>query len=115
MDEPFDYSIPFIFVLEGIGLSLLIATLWTLIFNERANRKRRWFPRLIIFAVSLMALLAICLLVFVAIPTEWAKLWLIVAGCVAFGVVVLSVIAELFFRATGKKYTEILKEYQANV
>jgi len=110
---PFNFTIPFIFVLEGVGLSLVIALLYNLLFGEDSASRRRFFPRLVIFAVVLAAALVACLLVFFPFHTDWAKLWLIVAGCVVAVIVVLSVAAELYLRATGKRYTELLKRYQA--
>jgi len=47
-------------------------------------------------------------------PTYWAKLWLIVIGAFTAGVVGLSVLCEIYFRVTGKRYTEILQKYQAD-
>jgi len=75
----------------------------------------RYILRLALFAVSLLALLALCVLVFFAAPTNWAKLWWAVIGCVAAGIILLSVIAEIYYRRTGKRYTEILKNYKAGV
>lgn len=115
LHEPFDYSIPFIFVLQGLILAIVISVLWAVLLGDGVVKKIRYFPRLIIFSISLMALLAICLLVFFAIPTNWAKLWLIVAGCVCAGIVMLSILAEWYFKATGRRYTEILNEYKSNM
>ncbi|MCL2826193.1 MAG: DUF3488 domain-containing protein [Eggerthellaceae bacterium] len=112
-DPAFAFNIPFVFVIEGAVLSLLIALLWAAIFNEKANQKRRWFPRLILFSVLLFALLAVCLLVFVAMPTNEAKLWLAVAGFFVCCTILVSILVEAYYKVTGKRYTEILKEYQA--
>lgn len=51
---------------------------------------------------------------FLAIPTYEAKLWLLVAGAVEVGIIALSALCELYFKATGKRYTEILKKYKAD-
>ena len=111
--QAFDYTIPFIFVIQGLLLSMMISVLWGIFLNDKIIKKWRYLPRLIVFSLSLMALLAACFLTFVAIPTDWAKLWLIVAGCVVAAIIILSISAELYLRATGKKYTEILKTYQS--
>jgi hypothetical protein len=112
--EVFDYTIPFAFVLQGVLLSILISALWALLFNERMDKKMRWFPRLAIFALALTGLLAICILIFTAIPMDWAKLWLFVAGGICSGIIVLSALGELYLKAKGKRYTDILREYQAS-
>lgn len=115
LNIPFDYTIPFVFALQGLVLAILISILRVVLLGDGVIKKMRYFPRLMIFSISLMALLAACLLVFLAIPTAWAKLWLIVAGCITAGVVVLSILGEMYFKATGKRYTEILNEYKSKI
>jgi len=108
----FEFNVPFIFVLEGVGLAVVTALLWRLLFDDRASVKTRYFPRLVIFAVGLAAALAVCLLIFYRWHTNEAKLWLIAVGLVAVGFCLLSVVGEIYYRVTGKKYTELLKIYQ---
>lgn len=115
MNQPFDYVIPFIFILQGLVMAVIISIMWSVLFSDTVIKKMRYLPRLIIFSLSLLAVLAVCLLIFLAIPTDWAKLWLIVAGIIAAGVIVLSVLGELHLKATGKRYTEILKDYKSNI
>lgn len=114
-NAPFEYTIPFLFVLQGLILAVLISVLWIVLLGDGVIKKMRRFPRLILFSVSLVALLGICLLMFLAIPTAWAKLWLFAAGCIAVGVIILSILGELHFKAAGKRYTQILKEYKSNI
>ena len=113
LHQTFNYTIPFVFILQGLLLSVLISILWGLFFGDRFIKKWRYLPRLIVFALTLIILLAACLLTFFAVPTDWAKLWLFVAGCAVTGIIILSMLAELYLRATGKRYTEALKEYQS--
>jgi phosphatidylserine synthase len=108
----FNYMIPFIFVLQGLGLSVLIAILWELFFSNTVIKKWRFFLRHVMFEISLLALLAVCFLTFSAIPTDWAKLWLIAAGSVAVGIIAISGIGEMYYKKTGKRYTEILRNYK---
>jgi len=112
---PFNFTIPFIFVLEGIVLSILISILWGVFFTDEIIKKWRYFPRLVVFCLIMAALLSICVLIFVAAPTNWAKLWWIVIGAFTAGVVGLSVLCEIYFRVTGKRYTEILEEYKTGI
>jgi hypothetical protein len=111
--KEFNYSIPFIFVLQGLGLSVLISLLWGLFFSDAVIKKSRFFIRHILFELSLMILLAVCFFTFLAIPTEWAKLWLITIGVVSVFVIVLSSICEMCYKKTGKRYTAILKAFQS--
>jgi len=111
----FNFTMPFIFVLEGVALSVVVAVLWQLLLSDDAPIKIRFIQRLIIFVLLLMVALAACLLMFFPFHTYWTKLWLIVIFCVAIGVVVLAVIGEVYLRITGKRYTELLKKYQSNL
>ena len=113
--QSFAYTIPFIFVAEGIALAIVIAVLWELLLGDQVIRKMRYFPRLILFALALAAALAGSLGVFFAQHTDWAKLWLIVVFLFMAVVITLSVIGEIYYRVTGKKYTELLNEYKANI
>ena len=110
--EDFTYAVPFAFVLQGLLLAALISLVWGIFFSDIFIKKWRCFPRLIAFSISLMILLAVCVLTFIAIPTDWAQLWLITNGCVGFGLIVFAIINEIRLKATGKRYTEILNKYK---
>ena len=106
------YSIPFIFVVQGMGLTLVIAILRELIFSDLIIKRWRFFQRIVVFSVSLVALLAVCVLTFLAIPIEWAFLWLICASVLALGVTVIFGLSEIYYRKTGEWYTEMLRVYK---
>lgn len=114
-EETFTYSIPFVFILEGLVLSIVISVLWHVLFGEDAIHRTRHFPRLLIFSVSLMVLTMACAGVFFAFPTPWAKLWMVVVGFLATGLLVLALLGEGYLKATGKRYTEILTDYKKQV
>jgi len=111
----FNYTIPFIFLIQGLVLSVAIAILWGVLLGDSGKKKLRYLPRLIIFCVALFVVLALCLLTFFSLPTDWAKLWLLVAGMLTASVVVLSLIGEAYYHVTGKRYTAALRDYQASM
>jgi phosphoglycerol transferase MdoB-like AlkP superfamily enzyme len=111
----FSYTIPFVFVLQGLVLSLLISILWSVFISDVLIKKLRFFARFLLFGLSLLVLLSLCLLTFLAVPTNWAKLWLIVIAAVVFGIVILSCLSEMYYRKTGKLYTEALALYKAEM
>ena len=112
-ETDFTYAVPFVFVLQGLLLAAMISLLWGILFSDVFIRKWRVFPRLVVFAVSLMVLLAVCVLTFIAIPVEWANLWLITNGCIGFGLIVFAAVNEIRLKATGRRYTEILNKYKS--
>jgi len=111
----FNFTVPFIFVVEGVALAIVIAVLWYLLIDDAAPVRLRFFARLSIFALALAAALVVCVLIFFPFHTDWAKLWWIVIGIVTAGVVALSVIREIYSRITGRRYTEVLKKYQTGL
>ena len=114
LHQPFAFAIPFIFILEGLVLSVLISILWGVFFSGLYVKQWRYFPRLVVFSSLLLLIFAMCFLVFFAIHTNWAKLWWIVAAGIEAGVIALSIVAELYYKTTGKRYTEILQAYKAD-
>ena len=110
----FNYSIPFAFVLQSIGLSVIISVLWGVFFSKAIIKKWRFFLRHIMFELSVFSILGLYFLTFFNISSEEAKLWLIIAVIVAFFVILLTSICEMYFRKTGKDYTEMLKIYKKN-
>jgi len=113
-DGSFEYSIPFIFAIQGAILSVIISVLWTIFFGDLIIKKMRYFLRLVIFSLTLLPVFGVCLLIFINAPTNWAKLWMIVAGAMVVGLIVISLLFESYFKLIGRKYTEILKDYKSN-
>ena len=108
----FDYSIPFVFLLQGMGLTIAIALLRELIFGDVVIKKWRFFRRIIVFCILLMMLLVVCFLTFFAIPIDWAYLWLIAVGVLVLGVTIMFGLSEIYYRKTGEWYTEMLRIYK---
>lgn len=111
----FDYSIPFAFVFQGLILSALVSLLWGLLLGDAVIKKWRYFPRIIVFSLLLMALLGVCYLTFIAMPADWSNFWLITNGVIGLGLIIFSVICELLFKATGRRYTEALRIFQTKI
>ena len=108
----FDYSVPFVFILQGLVLTMIIALLRELILGDRIIKSWRFFRRVIVFGISLMVLLAVCFLVVFAIPSNWAYLWLIAVGVLMLGMIVIFGISEIYYQKTGDWYTEMLGIYK---
>ncbi|MCL2874508.1 MAG: hypothetical protein FWE29_06235 [Defluviitaleaceae bacterium] len=110
----FEYNIPFIFILQGIALTMMIALLRELILGDIFIKKWRFFKRILTFCILLKALFAISFFVFFSIPTSWAYLWLIAIGVLMFGTTLIFGLSEMYYRKTGEWYTEILRVYKEN-
>jgi len=110
----FEYSIPFAFIIQGAVLAVAIATLWGVFFGEMVIKKWRFFKRAFAFNLSLIIVIALCVLTSFALPMpgDWAYLWLIGAGIIALGISVMSGLNEIYYRKTGERYTEMLHLYQ---
>jgi hypothetical protein len=93
----------------------MISLLWGVLFSDAIIKKWRRFQRLIAFSVSFMALLSVCVLTFMAIPTDWAQIWLITNGCVGLGLILFAIANEARLKATGRRYTEVLDRFKANI
>jgi hypothetical protein len=109
-----NYSVPFVFVLQSVGLSIIISVLWGVFFSNTIIKKWRFFLRHIMFVLSLIAILSIYFFNFFNISTEGARIWFIVAVIIAIFIIVLSCISEIYFRKIGKNYTEMLNIYKKN-
>jgi len=110
--EVIEYAVPFIFVFQSAGLSIAIAAIWVLFFNESIIKKWRFFPRYILFALSTMAVLAISFFTFLNVPSEWSTSLLIATLTIFIGTTIFLSINELYYRKTGERYVEILNVYK---
>ena len=110
-----EYAVPFVYVLQSAVLSLVIAALWALFFNETVSKRWRFFLRYTLFSLILFALLTVCFFTFLAIPSEWVKLVLAAAVVVFIGTTIFLTINELHYRKTGERYMEILNVYKRDV
>ena len=100
----FNYTIPFVFVVQGLVLAVVAAAAWLGLLRNTTPHKWPYLPRLAAFSGLLVVALAACLLTFFLMPTDWAKLWLIVAAAVMAGVVALSAAGEAYFKSTGHRH-----------
>ena len=112
-DDGFTYAVPFVFILQGLLLAAIISLLWGILFSDIIIKRWRCVLRLTVFSIFLMVLMAVCVLTFIAIPTDWAQLWLATNGCISVGLILFSIINEIRLKATGRRYTEILNKYKA--
>ncbi|MCL2387667.1 MAG: hypothetical protein FWC89_09005 [Defluviitaleaceae bacterium] len=110
--EAFEYAIPFVFVVQSALLSTIISALWSVFLGGTVIKKWRFTKRLIMFKLSLILLLALCFFTFLAIPADWTMPWFISILAVSVFVVILAMLSEVYFKKTGERYTEALKQYK---
>ena len=113
--ELFDYSVPFMFIIQSLVLAVVTSLLWAVFFGEGVIKKMRYFMRLILFALTLIPVFAVCLWLFYAAFTEWTFLWLIIAGMLAVGLIIISLLFERYFKLIGKQYTDVLNHYKQKI
>ena len=108
-DEIFEFAIPFSFAIQSAVLSVVIALLYALMFSEVVIRKMRYFQRIAIFVVILIPILAFHVWLF------YSTIWLIVAVGIGIGIMVGAFVLDRYFRLIGKKYTNALESFKANI
>ena len=111
--ESFEYSVSFTFIIQSIALSVIISLLWTAFFDNAIIKKMRYFLRLIIFSLTLLPAFGLCFFVFQAVSAEWTNLWLIIAGFMVVGLIIISLLFESYFKMIGRRYTDTLNDYKA--
>jgi len=115
ISEAFEYSIPFAFAIQSAALSIVMSIMCALIFSDIFIKKMRYFQRVVIFVIALLPVLALSLLLFFSVPEELTILWLIIAGMILVGIIIVSFIFETYFKMVGKQYTEILRNYKSSM
>ena len=113
--EAIEYAIPFVYIFQSAGLSVAIAMMWALFFNESIIKKWRFFPRYILLSLSIATVLAISFFTFLAVPSEWVTPLLFVIAIVFAGITIFLTLNELHCRKTGERYVEILNAYKKNL
>jgi len=108
----FDYSIPFVFILQGAGLTMIIALLREIILSDRIIKKWRFFRRMMLFSLALLLLFAVSFFVVFAIPAGWAYLWLAATALLMAGMTVIFGLSEFYYKKTGDWYTQMLQVYK---
>jgi len=113
--ERIAYTVPFVYLLQSAGLSIVFATLWALFFDENIIKKWRFFPRYILFALSIITLLAVSFFTFLAVPVQWASSLLFVFLAVFSVTTIFLSLNELYFKKTGERYVEMLNTYKKSL
>ena len=114
MGETIEYAVPFVFVFQSMGLSIVIAVLWAFFFSDIIISKWRFFKRYILFALLMLILLVTCFFTFLAVPAEWTIIWFLVTMIVFTGATIFLSLNELHYKKTGERYMEILNAYKKN-
>ncbi|MCL2884929.1 MAG: hypothetical protein FWF49_05535 [Oscillospiraceae bacterium] len=112
-------AIPFLFVVEGLVVAFVVAVLWTVLLGDGVIKKMRRFARLIFFSISLFVVMVVCIALFSClpdystIPYTWGRLWGVTTALVVLGTLLVAIVGEIYFKATGKRYTKALEMYKA--
>jgi len=113
IEEVFSFSIPFVFALQGMVLSMVISIMWGVFFSDVVIKKWRFFVRYLAFKLSLLPFLALCFYTFLAIPSQWVVPWFVALVTIMLFIFVIAALNEVVLRRAGKHYTEALKAYKA--
>jgi len=113
--QAIDYAVPFVFIFQSLGLSVVIALLWELLFNESIIKNWRFFRRYTMFSLSMLTLLMVCFFTFLAVPIEWARYWMFATLAFFAGTTVFFSLNELHYKKTGEQYMAVLNTYKKSL
>ena len=105
----FNYVVPFIFILQGLGFAIIVSILWYDLTSKSAVKKLNQWVRLFILAGSIWIIGVVCLLTFMAFPTIWAKLWLLVMAGYGGALLVIFMLDEAQLQEKGKRLFNLSK------
>ena len=108
-------AIPFVFIFQSAGISVVIALLWGLFFGGSTVRKSRFFLRYILFALLMLTTIVVCFFTFLAVPMEWTWFWFLSISIIFIGTTVFLSFNELYYKRTGEQYVEILNTYKKSL
>jgi hypothetical protein len=114
-DNRIETAVPFIFIFQSIGLSVVIALVGSLFFNDIIIKGSRFFVRYFLFALLTFVLLTTSFLTFLSIPAEWVVFLFVTLLALFIGITIFLVINEQYFKKTGERYVSILNAYQKNL
>jgi hypothetical protein len=107
-------AMPFSFIWQALALSLITALLQYLCFDDRVIKKMRYSLRIVLFAVPLFAVLSSFALIGRWFPADRAGAWLLFAIIFLVVLVVITVAFEVYYRVTGKRYTDRLQSFRSS-
>jgi len=113
--ETLDLAIPFTYVIQSMVLAVVISVMWVVFFDDNLIKKTRYFKRLIMFSLALIPVFALCLWLFYVVSSEWTFMWVVIAGLLVIGLIIISLLFELYFKLEGKRYTNVLMSYNSRV
>ena len=113
--EVIEYTIPFAFVFQSMGISIVVSLLWGLFFHESMSKKWRFFPRYFLFSLIMLTILSISFFTILTVPLEWTIFWQGAVIIVFIGTTTFLSINEIYYRKTGERYLQALNTYKASI
>jgi len=113
--EAIVYAVPFLFIFQSAGVSVVIALIWGAFFHGSAIRKSRFFLRYLLFTLLMFTAFVVCFFTFLAVPVEWTWLWFGSTAIIFTGTTVFLSLNELYYKKTGERYVEILNTYKRSL
>ncbi len=107
-------TVPFSFIWQALAISLITALLQYVFFDDRVIKRMRYSLRIVLFAIPLLAFLSAFAFIGRWFPVEKAGAWLLFAVIFLVVLAVTTVVFEIYYRITGKKYTDRLQSFRSS-
>lgn len=107
-------SVPNSFIWQALVISVVTALLQFVCFSEVVIKKMRYTVRVLLFALPLLLILSGLAYAFHWFPANNPLSWLLFIVVFAVVLALFTASFEIYYRVTGKKYTDQLENYQAN-
>lgn len=106
-------EISFSLVWQALFISAIASILHFVVFTDVLAKKMRYGAKLTTFAIFMLFVLTGFAYFFKWFPVESGLYWLIFVLICLFFFGIVTLVFKMYFRVTGKKYTELLDAYKA--
>lgn len=101
-------------VWQALFIALIASALHFVVFTDTVLKKSGYAHRAILFSVPLLIVLSAFAYFGKWFPADNITNWLIFVAVYLFFFGIILIVFKLYFKFTGKKYTELLNAYQQN-
>ena len=99
-------------IYEMLLICAVATVLQYILFSGNVVKRLSYLWRMVLFALVLLPVIALCAVTFRWFPTGQVEDWIVFAGCFLAGYVIISLVFEVGFRLRRKVYDDALGRYK---